>query len=307
MLQVPVCLLIFNRPELTRKTLEVVRQTKPTTLMVVADGHRPNRAGETEKCEETRQVLNEIDWDCKIIKNYSDVNLGCAKRVSSGLDWTFSLTDRAVILEDDCLVNSTFFDFAARLLDYHSEDQRVMSICAQNVQFGRERTNDSYYFSLYQHCWGWATWQRAWQHFDFEMSLWPEVRDKNLLFEILKSPRAVKYWTHIFQSTYSGKIDSWYYRWMFACWMQNGLSILPARNMVSKIGFGEDATHTTTSAENSQHAAMTTSSMELPLRHPPHIVQHAKADRFEQDTLFDPNYITRARSKLFRLLGKRNI
>lgn len=306
-METPIILLIFNRSETTRRVFNLVKKIQPKMLFVIADGPRLDRAGESEKCTLTRKVVSDIDWDCKIFKNYSDVNLGCAKRVSSGLEWAFSIVDRAIILEDDCIVDPTFFEFSDKLLADYLDSSHIMSICAQNVQFKRQRTKCSYYFSLYQHCWGWATWRRAWQHFDFEMSLWPQVRDNNLLLDILENPRAVKYWTNIFQSTYVGKIDSWYYRWMFACWMQNGLSILPSKNMVSNIGFGADATHTKTSEKNSQHAAMATYGMSFPLLHPPQIVRHHQADRFEQNTLFDPSYVTRASNKLLRVLGKRSL
>lgn len=302
-MNIPIVLLIFNRSHTTRKVFETIRRAKPTHLLVVADGPRPGKPGEEEQCLAARNATQDVDWDCKLLTNFSESNLGCAKRVSTGLDWVFSLTDRAIILEDDCIVDNSYFAFAEELLEYYSNCPEVMSVCAKNVQFNRMQTEYSYYFSLYQHCWGWATWRRAWQHFDFDMELWPKAKEKNLLAGILEDSRAVKYWDNIFQETYEGKIDSWAYRWMFACWMQNGLSILPAQNMVSNIGFGADATHTKTTKQSSHYAAMTTHEATFPLRYPPKIVRNHKADRFEQNTLFNPSTLTRAKNKFLRTLG----
>ena len=110
-------------------------------------------------------------------------------------------------------------------------------------QLGHRRTQYSYYFSRSWHGWGWATWRRAWQHYDLEMKQWEEVKANNLLQDILMDTQAAKYWTEKFQSTYDKLIDTWDYQWTFACWLQSGLSIIPDVNMISHIGFDADATH----------------------------------------------------------------
>ena len=142
------------------------------------------------------------------------------------------------------MTNSTFFPFCEDLLEQYRYDNRVMSISAQNVQLGHKRTEYSYYFSRYHHCWGWATWKRAWQHFNFDMKLWEEVQSISLLQDILMDSQAARYWTELFQGTKDRCIDSWAYRWLFACWLQSGLSIIPNVNLVTNIGFSLDATTT---------------------------------------------------------------
>jgi hypothetical protein len=145
---------------------------------VIADGYSGDDKHEMQKCIETRKIIDGVDWECDVRKNYSETNLGCARRVSSGLDWVFNQVEEAIILEDDCLPDPSFFRFCTDLLERYRSDNRIFSISAQNF-YGQAVPEASYYFSRYHHCWGWATWKRAWQHFDFEMKLWPEVREKN--------------------------------------------------------------------------------------------------------------------------------
>ncbi|CCI32780.1 hypothetical protein [Microcystis sp. T1-4] len=295
-LTTPVAFLIFNRPDTTARVFEAIRQAKPPKLLVVADGPRPDRPDDIEKCKAARAIIEGVDWDCEVLKNYSDLNLGCRKRVSSGLDWVFEMVEEAIILEDDCVPDPTFFRFCEELLEYYRHDQRITVISGNNFQLGKKRTDYSYYFSRYNHCWGWATWRRAWQYYDGEMKHWPQVRDGDWLTAILEETQAVKYWTKIFQTTYDNKNDSWAYRWTFSCWIQNGLTILPNVNLVSNIGFREDATHTIGS--KSRLANLTVKEMNFPLKHPPFLIRDEAADSYTQKNIFQRNRIVTFTEKL---------
>ncbi|MEO0375510.1 MAG: glycosyltransferase family 2 protein, partial [Cyanobacteria bacterium P01_A01_bin.17] len=270
-MKTPVIFIIFNRPDSTQKVFDAIRRAEPEKLLVIADGPRTNRDGEAEKCSITRGIIDQVDWKCKVINNFSEQNMGCAKRISSGLDWAFSIVEEAIILEDDCIPEPTFFSFCEELLERYRDDKRIASISGQNVQFGRKRTNYSYYFSCFNHCWGWATWRRAWQHFDFEITLWPEVRDQNFLVDILGEPHAVNYWSNVFQSLYEGtsRQDSWAQRWTLSCWLQNSLGILANENLITNIGSGPDSTHGM--RRGGPYDRMLTRPLDLPLRHPPFI------------------------------------
>ncbi|CCI37410.1 hypothetical protein [Microcystis aeruginosa] len=301
-LTTPVALLIFNRPDTTARVFEAIRQAKPPQLLVVADGPRPDRPDDIEKCKAARAIIEGVDWDCEVLTNYSDVNLGCKNRVSSGLDWVFSLVEEVIILEDDCLPHPSFFRFCQDLLDYYRDDKRIMAISGDNFQLGRNRTEYSYYFSRYNHIWGWASWRRAWQYYDVKMKLWQEIHDGNWLEYILGEGQSVKYWTKIFQSAYDGKIDTWDYPWTFACWIQNGLTILPNANLVSNIGFGEDATHTIGS--KSRVANLPVKEMNFPLKHPLFLLRHVEADDFIQRNDYNLSLFTRLNNRLKRIITK---
>lgn len=300
-LKTPVVFLIFNRPDTTEKVLESIRRAKPPKLLVVADGPRQDRPDDVEKCRATRALIDRVDWDCEVLTNYADRNLGCKYRVSSGLNWAFNNVEEAIILEDDCLPDPSFFRFCEELLREYRNDPRIASITGQNVQFNQKRTDYSYYFSRYNHCWGWASWRRAWQKFDFEMKLWNEVRDGRWLEDILEDPRAVRYWKKIFNATYNNENQSWAYRWTFSCWIHNHLSIISNVNLISNIGFGDRSTHTKNST--SKFSNMPTQSIIFPLQHPPYMIRDSLADNFTQNTLFDPVLIDRIKNKLERLIS----
>jgi hypothetical protein len=299
----PIAFLIFKRPDTTQQVFARIREAKPSKLLVVADGPRRDRPGEAEACTATRAIIDSVDWECEVLTNYSDINLGCQKRVSSGLDWVFRQVNEAIILEDDCLPDPSFFRFCEELLDRYQDDERIMAISGDNFQMGNSRTQASYYFSRYPHCWGWATWKRAWQHYDRDMKLWQIVKDEHWLDNLLQHPALIKYWTKRIQACYEGEINTWDYIWTLSCWMQNGLVILPNVNLVSNLGFCTGATHTGNA--DSPFSNMATLPIEFPLRHPPLVLRHHQADWFTHKEYYSPqgSITTRLLKKLEKSLA----
>jgi hypothetical protein len=276
-LDTPVAFLIFNRPDTTRQVFAEIAKARPSKLLVVGDGPRPNRSGEATRCAAARAVIEQVDWDCEVLTNYSEVNLGCKRRVSSGLDWVFNTVEEAIVLEDDCLPHSSFFRYCEELLKKYKNEERIAQISGVNFQFGRRRSEYSYYFSRYNHIWGWASWRRAWRRYDVSISSWPELRRGEWLETWIGDRRVGEYWRDIFDRVYSGEIDTWDYQWTFACWRRGALTILPEANLISNIGFGSDATHVSSVNE---FAHMDLGALQFPLRHPPGIERNSGADAY---------------------------
>jgi len=301
-LTTPVVFMIFNRPHHTEQVFARICEASPSRLLIIADGARANRPGETEKCALARAVTERVDWDCEVSRNYAPTNLGCRKRVSSGLDWVFSQYEEAIILEDDCLPHLSFFRYCAELLERYRGDQRVAAVSGDNFQFGRQWTDSSYYFSRYPHVWGWATWRRAWRHYDVEMGGWTEARDSGWLDQMFDDRRMARYWAETFQSVYDGQIDTWDHQWTYACWRMNGLAALPEVNLISNIGFGIDATHT---MRGSKFSRMKVEEMSFPLRHPADVSRNAEADAYTERQNFKTGLLSRARKTVRRLFSNR--
>ena len=237
---VPVAFFIFNRPALTHAVFERIRQFAPKTLLVIADG--PRDESERHLCEEARAVLKQVDWPCRVLKNFSNENLGCKKRMSSGLQWVFEQVEEAIILEDDCLPDPTFFSFCSHLLICYRDDPRVMHISG-SCFLSQPCTDHSYWFSRHSDIWGWATWRRAFRHYDVSMSSWP-VGGKLRHSLIWRNPIERLYWTKKFDDTRTGKIDTWDYQWHWKVYERNGRVIMPRTNLITNLGFGAFATHT---------------------------------------------------------------
>lgn len=273
-LSTPVAFIIFNRPDTTERVFGAIRQAKPSKLLVVADGPRTDRSGEVEKCTVTRAVIDRVDWECEVITNYSDINLGCKRRVSSGIDWIFSQVEEAIILEDDCLPAPSFFQFCQTMLECYRYDDRISMIGGSNYQQKHSRTSDSYFFTKYAHIWGWATWRRAWKDYDVEMKTWPECKQRDLLQAAFHDRYEQKAWVDAFDKVHAGKIDTWDYQWLYTCFSQSRLSIEPDLNLVSNIGFGAEATHT---FGDSPWANLPTQDI-WEIEHPPLVTRNVEAD-----------------------------
>jgi hypothetical protein len=259
----PVALLIFNRPETTARVFEQVRRARPERLLVVADGPRSGIEGEAERCQAARAATEDVDWPCEVSREYADENLGCKRRVSSGISWVFDQVEEAIFLEDDCLPDGSFFAYCDELLERYRDNERVMHISGDNLGFGR-RGEASYFFSRYPHVWGWASWRRAWRHYDPDLNTWASDRERFLArFE---DPDERRFWRRSWDGSASGEIDTWDYQWVFACIANEGLAINPNVNLVSNIGFAADSTHT--QSDPGELSALPTGEMERPLRHP---------------------------------------
>ncbi len=268
-LTTPVALIIFNRPDLTEIVFAAIRQARPQQLLVIADG--PRSPSEAEVCRQTRAIIDRVDWDCQVFTNFSETNLGCDPRVVSGLDWVFSLVESAIVLEDDCCPHPSFFTFCELLLDKYRDEERVMHIAGTNL-VPDEALAASFKFSRLVPIWGWATWRRAWQQYDMEMSAWPEYKQTPDINYFRTQANNI---SKIFEANYTDITDNWDAQWAFSCIVKRGLTIIPKTNLIDNLGFRADATHT----KGPSHLCLVpVKGIEVPLRAP---------DKMQPDRNFD--------------------
>ncbi len=298
-MKTPVAFLIFNRPDTTERVFELIRQAKPLKLLVVADGPRADRVGEAEKCAAARAIIDRVDWKCQVIKNYSSTNLGCKQRVSTGLNWVFDTVEEAIILEDDCLPHYTFFQFCEELLDRYRDDKRVMHIAGNTFGITSNNSVESYYFSKSINIWGWATWKRAWQHYDVDISFWPEILKENRLLDLIDFKDEAQARHKDWERVYAKKIDTWDYQWFLTCLCQGGYAVVPSKNLISNIGFNQDATHTTDSGD--RFANLNTCEVEFPLIHPKFVVRYKCVDRVYFERVYKIKMTTKIRNKFMKM------
>jgi len=282
-MQTALLFLVFNRPDTTAQVFEAIRKAKPPRLYVAADGPRANREGEAEKCTKVREIATAVDWPCEVKTLFREENLGCKYAVSDGITWFFEHEEQGIILEDDCLPHPDFFTFCETLLDRYAMDERVWVITGNNFQNGARRGEASYYFSRYNHVWGWASWRHAWQKADMDIGFWPEWKTSAAWREFWTDSVARRYWEKIFDRMYRAEIDTWDYPWTASVWYHGGLTATPNVNLVSNIGFGPDSTHT--ASADSPLAGMVTGSLGK-LKHRATVVQDRDADRYVFDHTF---------------------
>jgi hypothetical protein len=273
----PVLLILYNRLDTTLQVLEKIRKVKPPRLYIAADGYRREYPEEELPCAEARKIVNHIDWDCDVKTLFPEENSGPRIFVGKAINWFFEKEEDGIILEHDCLPDLSFFSFCETLLDFYKNDERIMHISGDNFQFGNWRGDGSYYFSKYNHIWGFATWRRAWNHYDNTFNDYNYFVKNNLIDNVFSKSREKKFWLNHFKLVHEEKIVTWDAQWTLNMWMQNGLAILPNVNLVSNIGFGEDSLNT--KSKKNRWANLPVQSMNE-VRHPKYMMADTEADYF---------------------------
>lgn len=267
----PVLFLIFNRPDTTALVFEVIREVRPSRFYVAADGPRSDCQSEVKRCAEARRIATTIDWPCELHTLFQDTNLGCREAVSGAISWFFRHEEEGIILEDDCLPHPSFFPYCAELLNRYRSNEQIMAICG-SCYIDRHTLSDvSYFFSRVFEPWGWATWRRAWRHYDCDFSDIDRF-DEAGGFERV-GPRSLdcaEYWRCLMGKTKKGEINTWDYQWIFTVFNYEGFVVYPTVNLISNLGFHDDATHTITRGDlpNSPLAEKTLEEINFPLNHP---------------------------------------
>lgn len=268
--KIPVVLILYNRLNETLLTLAKIRAYRPKVLYLIADG--PKDESDNLVCQAVRDHLT-IDWPCQFVKIFSNKNLGLRRRVVTGLTEVFKHEKWAIILEDDCLADLSFFHYASILLKKYASNEKIFSIAGFNG-LPNFKINSSYTFSRYVESWGWATWSRAWKKYDDNFKGWESLKLTSWLKTYLGSSILASYWTTVFDLTSHEKLRSWAYRWEYSAWRSRGLTIVPKYNLIDNIGFGLKATNT-----KRKIWVPSAKSLDFPLIHPKHVKINEKRDR----------------------------
>ena len=282
----PVALFAFNRPDTTARVFTAIRGARPSKLFLICDGPRPESPFE---CDAVRALLESVDWSCEVTRNFASENMGCRRRMISGISWVFSQVPEAIILEDDCLPSPSFFRFASEILSRYHGDPRVMMVAGGNGAFQSTEHEYSYTFARSVGIWGWATWARAWQSYDEYISEWPYLRETPWLWELLNDKRQVEFWRDMFDRVYAGE-GTWDWQWVFSIWSKNGLSVIPSRNLVNNIGFAPGSSSRATEEIEwiRETVAIPLCEIEFPLTHPTQIRPNRNHDAIIFDKAFAP-------------------
>ena len=291
---IPVLFLIFNRLDTTKKVFEEIKKIKPKQLFIAGDG--PRNKEEANIVKSTRDIISEVDWQCEVKTLFRDKNLGCKLAVSSAIDWFFENNEMGIILEDDCLPHTSFFRYCEELLIKYKNEDKIMHIGGLNA-LSKVSLNESYYFAKFGPIWGWATWRRAWKYYDVQMQSWEKVKSEKTYKQFCDTKIEELWRENIYDRVKDGLINTWDYQWSYAKLMNNGLSIVPAINLVTNIGFGENATHTNTNISLSN--INIDQGMSFPLIHPEKILRNVQLDKKFFNSFVLKNKIKGTLNKIF--------
>ena len=260
---IPVVFIIYNRVNTTKKVFNQIRKIKPTHLFIIADG--PKNPQDAISVNETRKIIENVDWNCELHLDFSEYNLGCSDRIITGINNVFKKIDRAIFLEDDCFPHLSFFDYCRNLLEFHENNNSIMHISGFNLM-GAVEIENSYFYSRYiLPPWGWATWKRSWEKFNPKLDTWQQIK---LSAHTNISQEYFSDWTDLFEGARVNR-ETWDISWNVDLWKHNGIAILPKRSLIQNIGFGCDATFTKN--KDIDLSKIKGSRTELPLSHPTNI------------------------------------
>ncbi|MCB1324866.1 MAG: nucleotide-diphospho-sugar transferase [Spirochaetales bacterium] len=286
--EVPVLLIVFNRPAETAAVLDVLAQMRPRRVFVAADGPRAGNSLDLELCTRVREMVRDkVHWKCELETRFLERNAGCRMAVSGAINWFFEAVESGIILEDDTVPDVSFFSFCSELLEVYRHDDRVHMISGDNFQDGILRGRCGYYFTQFAHIWGWATWRNRWQEYDVTMKDWPAYRETRDFRDRFSSSAAFMFWKNFFDSVRSGKTDTWDAQWVLAAWLRDRLSIVPETNLVTNIGFSGSATHTLTPDHT---ANLPRQAITQPLRHSSQVAANRDADLYTERKLYSPTW-----------------
>lgn len=291
--QTPILIIVFNRPKKAQALIESLSKIKPRKLYVAADGPR----NETDKiqCDQVKEIVENINWECDVHKKYSQINLGLSQNMEEAIDWLFSENETGIIFEDDCIPNEDFFRFANEMLERYKDNEDIMLISGTNYQQGHRRGNASYFFSKYSRIWGWATWRRSWSLYRKGAYGMDEFIKNNELNDIFPDKKESGFWLKAFTNPYTdrnGKTRlTWATTWHYSVLKNRGLTIVPNVNLVQNIGYGEDSTHTRGSGRGWSFKTEKLGE----IIHPDKIEVNEEADRYyyytqHHKTIFDKIY-----------------
>ena len=241
-IKTPVVFIIYNRPEKTQQSFASIQVYQPEILYIIADG--PRNEEDELKVRKTREIVEQIDWNCKVIQIYSETNMSCGLRIYTGLNEVFESTEKAIIIEDDIVVSQDFFTFCSTMLNHYENDPRIMAVNGWNGWIEYNSNQQDAFLNKYSAVWGWATWKRAWRKFEFEPDYEPILLMSSLK-KYFNNDFRERLTLHTYQHRLWQKYKSWDLQWSLALYLNNGYVVTSSNNLCSNIGFDPDGTHMT--------------------------------------------------------------
>lgn len=278
---VAVLLIFFNRPSTFRQVFDAVRQARPSRLFLYQDGAREGNEADKAGVEACRQICADanIDWQCQVSRMYQDRNYGCDPSEYLSQKWAFSMVDKCIVLEDDDVPAQSFFPFCKELLDRYEHDPRVWLISGFNTDEVTPGVPYDYFFTSVFSIWGWASWRRVIDTWDGTYSFLADDFNRRQLAGLVESRR--------YRNDFMKMCDDHaaqgkpFYESIFwaSMLMNNGLAVMPTRNMVSNVGATTESTHysalQTMPAGLRRIFTMGRHDVTFPLRHPRYVMEYA--------------------------------
>ncbi len=299
---VPILYLVFNRPDLVKLTFPSIKSQKPKKLFIASDGPRDTHTEDPARVDECRNwVLDQIDWECELKTLFREKNLGSGVAVSEAITWFFKQVEMGIILEDDILTNESFFQFQQKMLEKYALVKNVLHVSGSNFLFGKTYTPDDYYYSKFPNTWGWGTWSDRWDLFQFDLEI---SLEKISEFALSYHNKGIKnLWEHRLNALKNNVVDAWDYQWFFQLIINDMITVVPQKNLVTNIGIGDQATHTTVFAK--KYNSVTLESLPYDLKYPSQVKYSRSSDIKHYKNIFKETTENRLRNLAYKYIPER--
>lgn len=274
MIKEPVLFIFFNRAGIVRRVFREIKKARPASLYLASDG--PRVPEEQAAIDAIRNyVLSEIDWPCEVKTNFRQENRGTSYGIKEFLDWFFACEESGIIVEEDCLPNQSFFTFCEEMLSRYRDEDKIMSI-GGSCFFSHGVRDADYFFSEQFFVWGWACWRRTWQ---LHQQTHDQIAAQTFSFEPFWGRLQNLYGQKVYENAmraFRGEVQTWDYQLWLTIYMFNGLTVVPAVNLVTNLGINKQATNTR--APYMAYLGRKRRDLPVRLRHPKFMVQHTIYD-----------------------------
>lgn len=282
LIDVPVLLVFFTKEKPLQQVFERIREVRPSKLYLCQDGPRKNRPDDITKIKKCRELVSNIDWECEVYERFQEKNLGCDPHIYQALTWVFENEEYMIMIEDDGLVDKSFFPFCKEMFERYKDDDRIALISSFNLLEKWDCPYDYFYSTTGTLSGGWGMWRRAWEKRNealdflddmytnkvFETVCFNRFHKKNIRKSIIRQHKTIKE---------TGKIYSFELIVETIRTLNYALTIVPTKNMMSNIGIDSEAFH---SGSNIRHLPrrlqriffMPVYSQNVPVQGPPYMI-----------------------------------
>lgn len=237
----PILLFVYNRPEHTRRCIESLTRNAlaaDSTLYIYADG--PKDTTQQTAVDEVRSYLRTISGFKTVNLIERKENWGLARNIIDGVTTQVNHYGKVIVLEDDLVVAPYFLQFMNDALETYKDEPKVGHI--QACDFTQDPSLPETFLIKWTGSWGWATWERAWKHFNPDgKALLEELEQRKLTYTFDFNG---KYgFTRMLRRQIEGKNNSWAIRWNASLFLKDILSLNVGRSLVQNEGFDGSGTN----------------------------------------------------------------
>jgi hypothetical protein len=242
----PIALFVYNRVDCAMQTLKQLQKNKladQSILYIYSDGPKNDSVqGDVEKINEVRKMIRKEQWCMEVYITESSINLGLADSIVKGVSEIVNKYGKIIVLEDDLLTSVCFLEYLNEGLIKYEKEEKILQVTGYTYPVETKFKNESFFLPIGNSL-GWGTWKRAWNLYNH----YPE--DYKILKKNLKIRKKFDFddtcpCSDMLIRQIEDNIDSWYIKWQWAIFKNQGLALYSDRTLISHIGFEHDSTHT---------------------------------------------------------------